>query len=161
MFQFRKRQRLYPSVYSEWNTEFKRMDTAFLSEQDAIMLKSGCLKDSKYSVEYFKKGLEIFLEKQIAFFFRDFSKAIQVHVEENNSDYILLLIRRYTASYERLFFFEEYDFLPILYRKRITEQLKEKLRTFEEDLTSYFDRMSLYSASMYNVSINIRRLVEA
>lgn len=157
---FNKKQRLYPAVYSEWLTEFKRMDTAFLNEQDAEMLKNGCLKDCKYSLDNFKKELQFFLEKQILIFFRDFSKAIQIHIGEENSDYLLLLIRRYSLSYERLFFFESFEFLPLKYREETSRQLREKLYFFEKELMDYFDKISLYSASMYDVSLNIRRLVK-
>ncbi len=162
MFWFRKKEkkRQYPSVLSEWLTEFRRMDTAFLSEQDADMLRTGCLKDSKYSIEPFKKEFTSFLEKQLAIFSREFGRAVQLHIEENDCDYLLLTIRRFTKKYERIFFFENFGFLPAPYRQEIIRQLKAKLHTYEEELVEYFDKLALYSASMSDVSLNVRRLME-
>ena len=80
MLWFKKKLRVYPSVYSEWLQEFNRMKVFYFSQQDAEMLKNGCLKDSKYSLNYLKKELLHFLENQISLFFCDFSKAIQENI---------------------------------------------------------------------------------
>lgn len=156
----KKHERLYPALYSEWITEFKKMDSAFLSEQDAEMLKKGYLKDSKYSIDFFVESLSSFLEKQIAFFFQDFRKLIQINSNESDSDYLLLLIRRYVEKYERLFFFESMAFLPPKYRNETAEQLRNKLLIFEKDISDYFGKISLFSPSMYYISLNVRRMIE-
>ena len=160
MFWFKKKLRVYPSVYSEWLQEFNRMKVFYFSQQDAEMLKNGCLKDSKYSLNYLKKELLHFLENQISLFFCDFSKAIQENIESSNSEYLLLVIRRYVLNYKRLFFFENLDFLPLEYTKKISKEINGKLQLFLKDVLEYLNKNYLYSASMYYVALNIQRIIE-
>ncbi len=156
----KKKERVYPSVYSEWITEFNRIGQTFFNEHDALTLSSGCLTDSKYSIDNFKRELTSFLEKQLSVFFADFLKKIEVHVEENDCEYLLLTIRRNIAKYNKFFFFEKFDFLDSEFIREVKGQLNQKIQVFEQDLVKYFDKISFCSPSMCDVRLNVKRIME-
>ncbi len=160
-FKREKRQKpSYPAVYSDWLKEFGRLNDFYLSEQDANMLKGGVLSDSKYSLEYFEHELSKFLSGQLEIFLQGFGKAVARYIEENNSEYLLLTVRRYKLEFERLFFFEDFGFLKQKYRDDLKKELKDKLTLIEKELITYLDKISIYSASMSDVSLNLRRMIE-
>ena len=163
LFLFRKKKkkkRVYPALYSEWLNEMKRMGVSFISEEDAAMLKGGVLEDRKYSADNYKRELGAFLEKQIEYYFQDFGKAVQTYVEENNYEYLILIIRRNHLKYSRLYFFSKFDFLNDEFKESLQTSLKKKLYEFETELISYFDKLALYTDSLSEVSTNIKRLIE-
>ena len=161
MFFFKKKKKaLYPSVYSEWLREFKRMDTALISEEDAALLKSGGLTDSKYCIDNFKRELTLFLEKQLERYFHEMDKAVQQYVEENDCEYLILMIRRYHLEYQRLYFFAELSFLEQSFRDDLKSTLKSKLYQYDNELIAYFNEIAEISDSMSEVSTNIKRLIE-
>ena len=136
------------------------MDAAFLGEQDSMLLRSGCLRDRKYCISNFKREMQAFLEKQVAYFFQDFSKAVERYVSENDEAYLLLIIRRYNLKYRRLYFFTQYDFLEQEYREKLMKAIEEKRKAFYVEMITYFDKIAMYTDSMCEVPINIKRLIE-
>ena len=162
MFWFKKKEkkRIYPAVYSEWLSEFKRLDDSFLSEADSVMLSGGDLTDKKYSLVNFENRLSEFLEKQIKLFFAKFSKDIEANIDEGNCEYMLLVIRRYNLRFRDLFFFENFDFIEPKYKNGLSEELKSKLKSYNGDLLRYFNKISEYTDTMYEVTLGIKRLIE-
>ncbi len=162
MFWFKKKEkkRVYPAVYSEWLSEFKRLEDSFLSEADSVMLSGGDLTDKKYSIVNFENSLSGFLEKQIQMFFAKFSKDIEANIDEGNCEYMLLIIRRYNLKYNNLFFFENFAFLDAKYKNELVCELKGKLNSYNNDLLRYFSKISEYTDTMYEVTLGIKRLIE-
>lgn len=159
-FRRRKKKILYPSVYSEWLREFKSRETVLISEEGAELFKSGALTDKKYCIDYFEKELTVFLEKQINCYFREVNRAVSEYVEENNYEYLMLMIRRYHLRYRYLYFFTGLDFLDEKLREHLKKSLDEKLREYYGELIAYFDELAVVSDSMGEVSVNIKRLIE-
>ena len=160
MFFFKKKKTLYPSVYSEWIKEFKKMDTAFISEEDAALLRGGGLRDCKYCIDNFKRELTLFLEKQINCYFQEVSDVVQRYVEENDYEYLILMIRRYHLRYQHLYFFVEFDFLDENFRDHLQKTLRDKMSQYDNELITYFDEIAQGLDSMGEVSTNIKRLIE-
>lgn len=161
MFFFKKTKKaLYPSVYSEWIKEFKKMDTAFIGEENAALLRGGSLTDCKYCIDNFKRELTLFLEKQINCYFQEVSSIVQRYVEENDYEYLILMIRRYHLRYQHLYFFAEFDFLDESFRADLQKTLRDKLYRYDNDLITYFNEIAQDLDSMGEVSTNIKRLIE-
>ena len=160
MLWFKKEKRRYPAVFYEWITEFERIGTAFLSEQDAKLLSEGILKDKKYCIENFEKELSAFLEKQLRAFFDQYSTVVRRYTEEGDFEYLILVVRRHYVQYRRLFFFEAWDFVGEAYKRDLSRTLRDKINTYHHDLVSYFDKLAVYADSMYEVSLSIKRLIE-
>ena len=161
MLFFKKKKRAqYPSVYSEWLREFKRLDGVLIKEEDAALFRSGGLKDSKYCIDNFKRELTRFLEKQIAQYFEELGRVVRRYVEENEYDYLILMIRRYHLRYHHLHFFSDLDFLDRDFRDHLQVTLNEKITRYDKELITYFNKLATVSDSMGEVSINIKRLIE-
>lgn len=159
-FKRRKKKILYPSGYSEWLKEFKSRETVLINEEGAALFRSGALPDQKYCIDNFKRELTVFLEKQINCYFREVNEAVREYVEENNYEYLMLMIRRYHVRYRYLYFFTEFDFLEEKFREHLKKSLDEKLREYYRELIAYFDELAVVSDSMGEVSVNIKRLIE-
>lgn len=136
------------------------MDTALISEEDAALLRDGILTDCNYSLDYYKRELTLFLEKQLRCFFREVDDVVQQYVEENDCEYLLLMIRRYHLRYQQLYFFADFAFLEEPFRAHLQKELSEKLLQYDRDLITYFDRLAQELDSMSEVSTNIERLIE-
>ena len=118
------------------------------------------MTDQKYSLTNFVPELRAFLETQAGHFFKQYKKEIQNGLDEGNCEYLLLVIRRYHARYQNLLFFEGLDFLDKSLRDALATELREKLTQYHLDLIGYFKKLSSYTDSMYQVSVNIQRLME-
>ena len=162
MFWFKKaKQRKYPAAYSEWVFEFRRLGDTLLQAPDAEMLSGGVLKDRKNSITVFKKDLSEFLEKQLGYFFEKYRREIATYTEENNCEYLMLVIRRCTATYENLFFFEDLEFLAKDWRAKVTKDLRQKMQQFRADLLAYFKKVGEYTDAMAQAAILIQRQMQA
>lgn len=161
MFSFRKKKRvLYPSVYSEWILEFKRMDAALIGDEEAALLRGGGLKDCKYCIEYFKRELTLFLEKQIHCYFQEVSDVVRQYVEENDCEYLILMLRRYHLRYQHLYFFADFDFLNQDFKDSLQKTLREKLHQYDDELITYFNEIAPRLDAMGEISTTIKRLIE-
>lgn len=159
-FKRAKKQRPYPYVYSEWLVEFKRLKDSLLRAEDAALLSGGVLSDGKYTLQNFVPELRTFLERQVELFFGQYKREIQIGLDEGNCEYLLLVIRRHHLRYRNLLFFRELAFLDVCLRNDLSAELNEKLRQYHCDLLGYFKKLSDYTDSMYQVSVNIQRLME-
>lgn len=157
---FKKPVRHYPSLYSEWLFEFERIGGTCIKAEDSAMLSGGELSDKKYSLDNFKRQLAAFLERQIGAFFASYTKEIETYVEENNCEYLMLIIRRNRKKYENLYFFRDFGFLDAKYKDNLISELDKKLDVFHRDLARYFNELSGYVDSMYEVSLTLKRLIE-
>ncbi len=160
MFFFKEKKRvLYPSVYSEWIKEFKKMDTILIREEELILFQNGGLIDYR-CIDNFKRELTVFLEKQINCYFKEVSKLVQQYVEENDYEYLILMIRRYHLRYQYLYFFLGFEFLDNKFKEQLRNTLNDKLNRYDNELIIYCDKIAEVSVSMGEVSINIKRLID-
>ena len=136
------------------------MDTVLLNEEDAALLRGGGLNDRKYCIDHFKRELTLFLEKQLNFYFREVTDIVQRYVEENDYEYLILMVRRYHLRYQHLYFFADLEFLDENYRSHLQKTLRDKMYQYDNELITYFNEMALGSDSMGEMSVNIKRLIE-
>ena len=157
---FKKPVRRYPSLYTEWLHEFERIGSTYIKAQDSETFRTGALTDKKYSLDNFKRRLSEFLEIQLKAFFAAYTKEVEEHALEENCEYLILVIRRNMKKYKDLYFFESLDFLDAKYKEKLSSELDDKLKQFIKDLHRYFAEIEKYTDSMYEVSLNLKRLIE-
>lgn len=156
----KKKKMLYPSVYADWIKEFMKLDNILIREEDATLFRNGDLVDRKFCIVNFEREMTLFLEKQLTCYFKELSKLVQEYVEENDYEYLVLMIHRYHLRYRNLYFFLNFGFLDDKFKESMKKTLDDKLYRFDNELITYFNKVGEVSPSMGEMSINIKRLIE-
>lgn len=134
-----------PTNYQAWILAFKELKVSNNLEEKYESLCSGILKDSKYSINYFKNELIDFVQYYLGYIFQKYNHDLNHLLSFGDYNSIRIATNKLFLRVHEIKFFEKLKFLDEQFKKEISDEVARNLNEFLKQLKKF-----LYANSAQN-----------